>query len=45
MDSKDIPVPMILYGDDELEGWSHRAVARARGEPLPTISVPRPRDE
>jgi hypothetical protein len=42
MDTKDIPVRMIVYGDQELEAWSHRAVARHEGmEPLPTITVPK----
>jgi hypothetical protein len=43
MDIKDIAVRMIVYGDEEIEGWSHRAVARARGLPLPEIKVPRPK--
>lgn len=43
MDTKDIPVRMIIYGDEEIEGWSHRAVARAMGEgDLPEIKVPKP---
>lgn len=43
MDVKDIPVRMIIYGDDEIEGWSHRIVARAQGdEELPSIEVPKP---
>lgn len=41
MDTKDIPIRMVLYGEEEIESWSHRAVARAQGvEPLPTIEVP-----
>jgi hypothetical protein len=43
MDIKDIAVRMIVYGDEEIEGWSHRAVARAQGLPLPEIRVPRPK--
>jgi hypothetical protein len=46
MDTKDIAVRMILYGDREIEGWSHRIVARAqgaRGKRLPTITVPKPK--
>jgi len=43
MDTKDIPVRMIVYGDQELESWSHRLVARQQGmEPLPEILVPKP---
>lgn len=43
MDTKDIAVRMIIYGEDEIEGWSHRAVARSLGEDeLPTIDVPKP---
>jgi hypothetical protein len=45
MDTKDIEVRMILYGDQEIEHWSHRLVARARGEALPTITVPQPKKE
>jgi hypothetical protein len=41
MDTKDIPIRMIIYGKQELENWSHRVVARELGESeLPTISVP-----
>jgi len=43
MDTKDIAVRMILYGDQEIENWSHRITARAQGEPLPTITVPKPK--
>lgn len=43
MDTKDIPVRMIIYGEEEIEGWSHRLVARAQGQPLPTITVPKPK--
>jgi len=45
MDTKDVAVRMILYGDQEIESWSHRIVARAHGEPLPTITVPKPKKE
>ena len=38
MDTKDVAVRMILYGDDQIETWSHRIVARAQAdEELPTI--------
>jgi hypothetical protein len=42
MDTKDIPVRMIIYGDGEVENWSHRLVAKSQGLSLPTITVPRP---
>jgi hypothetical protein len=45
MDTKDIEVRMILYGEQEIEGWSHRAIARAEGLPLPTITLPTPKPE
>lgn len=46
MDVKDVPIRMIIYGDQEIENWSHRAAGRADGRrPLPSISVPKPRDE
>ena len=46
MDTKDIAVRMVIYGEDEIESWSHRAVARSLGdEDLPTINVPKPVDE
>lgn len=42
MDTKDVPIRMVIYGDQEIERWSHRVVAASRGERLPTIKVPRP---
>lgn len=45
MDLKDIPVRMIIYGDDEIENWSHYAVSKERGFELPTLTVPKPKDE
>ena len=45
MDTKDVAVRMIIYGEQEIEGWSHRLVARARGLPLPTIRVPKPKKD
>jgi len=40
MDVKDIPIRMIIYGEDEIEKWSHRLVARQQGmKPLPSINV------
>lgn len=43
MDTKDVAVRMILYGDQEIEKWSHRIVARAHDMELPTITVPKPK--
>lgn len=45
MDVKDTQVRMILYGEQEIEGWSHYQVAQTRGEKLPTISLPEPEAE
>jgi len=45
MDTRDIPVRMIIYGEDEIEKWSHRIASKAKGIDLPTIRVPKPRDE
>lgn len=45
MDTKDVAVRMVIYGEQQIEGWSHRLVARSRGdEELPSIEVPKPRD-
>ncbi|HKQ72547.1 MAG TPA: hypothetical protein VJ810_02390 [Blastocatellia bacterium] len=41
MDTKDVPIRMIIYGKQELENWSHRIVASELGySPLPTIFTP-----
>ena len=41
MDATDIPIRMIVYGEDEIEKWSHRIASRKLGhKPLPTIHVP-----
>lgn len=46
MDVKDIPIRMVLYGEQEIENWSHRIVAKKEGHtPLPTITVKKPVDE
>ncbi len=45
MDTKDIEVRMIIYGEDEIDNWSHYQAAKALGQPLPTIKVPKPKDE
>lgn len=45
MDTKDIEVRMIIYGEQEIERWSHYQVAKARGEKLPGISIPKTRDD
>ncbi|NML37727.1 hypothetical protein HHL17_11030 [Chitinophaga sp. G-6-1-13] len=45
MDTKDTAVRMIIYGEQEIENWSHYRVAKAMGEKLPTIQVPTPKEE
>lgn len=44
MDTRDIPIRIALYGEEEIENWSHRQIAKQRGEPLPGIYVPKPKD-
>lgn len=44
MDTKDIPIRMILYGEEAIKQWSHYQVAEAEGMTLPTIEVPPPPD-
>jgi hypothetical protein len=39
MDLKDVPIRMAIYGEQEIENWSHRAVARALGYKLPQIDI------
>lgn len=42
MDVKDTPIRMAIYGEEELEKWSHRVVAKERGmAPPPSITVPK----
>lgn len=45
MDTRDTAVRMIIYGEQEIEGWSHYQVAQALGEELPTIHLPTPEPE
>ena len=45
MDTKDIEVRMIIYGEMEIENWSHYQIAKSRGEKLPTINIPKPKDK
>lgn len=45
MDTKDIEVRMIIYGDNEIENWSHYQVAKSLGQTLPTIKITKPKDE
>lgn len=40
MDTKDIPIRMVLYGKAEIENWSHYQIAKEEGVELPTINVP-----
>lgn len=44
MDTKDIEVRMIIYGEQEIENWSHYVLAKRRGEKTPTITFPKPSD-
>jgi nucleoid DNA-binding protein len=43
MDIKDIAVRMIIYGDQEIEQWSHYIMAKELGEELPSINIPKPK--
>jgi hypothetical protein len=45
MDTEDIEVRMIIYGEKEIENWSHYQIAKSRGEKLPTINIPKPKDK
>lgn len=45
MDTKDIEVRMIIYGEQEIESWSHFMVAKKMGEELPTITIPKTLEE
>ena len=45
MDVKDIPIRMVLFGEQEIENWSHRIASKEKGLPLPTIKVKKPVDE
>lgn len=44
-DVKDIPVRMIIYGTDEIEGWSHYRAAKSANDRLPSISIPSRNEE
>ncbi|CAA6696726.1 MULTISPECIES: hypothetical protein [unclassified Lentimonas] len=40
-DVKDIPIRMAIYGEDEIENWSHRKAAKQMGlKKLPFIKLP-----
>jgi len=45
MDTKDIPIRMILYGKGEIENWSHYQLAKQLGQELPSITIPEPPKE
>jgi hypothetical protein len=45
MDTRDVPIRMILYGKKEIENWSHYQVAKQSGETLPSIDIPEPPEE
>ena len=40
-DVKDTPIRIALYGDKEIENWSHWQVSKSQGETPPTINVPK----
>lgn len=42
MDERDIPIRIALYGDKEIENWSHWQLAKAEGLELPSLDVPKP---
>ena len=44
MDTKDIQVRMIIYGEQEIENWSHYQVSKTMGMELPSINIPKPKD-
>jgi len=44
MDSKDTPIRIALYGEQEIENWSHYAFAKAEGHDLPSIQVSKIKD-
>lgn len=43
-DEKDIPIRIALYGEKEIEGWSHWQAAKEQGLELPNIQVPKTSD-
>ncbi|MGH1438347.1 MAG: DUF7638 domain-containing protein [Lewinella sp.] len=45
MDVKDIPIRMIIYGEEEIKKWNHYIIAVEKGYELPKINVPNPVDE
>ncbi|GAA3521406.1 hypothetical protein GCM10022393_39730 [Aquimarina addita] len=45
MDVKDIPIRMIIYGEKEIERWSHYLISKEEGYELPHLNVPKPKDE
>lgn len=45
MDIKDIPIRMIIYGDEEIKNWSHYFISEKEGYELPELNVPKPIDE
>jgi hypothetical protein len=45
MDIGDTEVRIILYGEQEIEAWSHYQAAQERGEELPTITLSTPEAE
>lgn len=45
MDTKDVPIRMIIYGEDEIKNWSHYMLAESMEDELPSIDVPKPKNK
>lgn len=45
MDTRDIEIRMIIYGEEEIENWSHYQIAKKLGDELPNIEIPKIKDE
>ena len=45
MDTKDIPIRMIIYGEQEIENWSHYQASKKTGRKLPSIKIPKIKEE
>ncbi len=41
MDTKDVEIRMIIYGEEEIENWSHYQLAKQFGDELPNITLPK----
>ncbi|GIZ14393.1 DUF7638 domain-containing protein [Capnocytophaga catalasegens] len=45
MDTRDIEIRMIIYGEEEIENWSHYQIAKKLGDELPNIEIPKIKDK